>query len=137
MRITRTAWVTVLALVGTLGVGLAAQSPTPTPKATVALTGKWAMTMEMEIGSATTALVFKQEADKLTGTYTGRYGTFPLAGKVKDRAIEFVVTINAEGTESLMNFWGELNEAGDTIRGTAELGGMGQATWFAKPDKKK
>ncbi len=109
---------------------------TPDP---VGITGKWAMTMEMEVGTATTALVFKQEGEKLTGTYTGRYGTYPLAGKIDSKnQIEFVVTISAEGTETLMSFWGELATiaTGEVLRGGANLGGMGEASWLAKRDKK-
>ena len=30
----------------------------------------------MEIGNATPALVLKQAGEKLTGTYTGRYGEY-------------------------------------------------------------
>lgn len=100
------------------------------------LTGKWMMTLELEVGTSSPVLVLKQDAEKLTGTYTGRYGEYPLAGKIDGRKVEFVVTINAEGTETLMSFAGELTPAGDVLKGGAELGGMGQATWFAKREKK-
>lgn len=102
----------------------------------VNLTGKWMMTLEMTVGTSSPVLVFKQDAEKLTGTYTGRYGEFPLLGKVDGRKVEFVVTINAEGTETRMSFIGELTEAGDVLKGNAELGGMGEATWLAKREKK-
>jgi len=106
----------------------------------IGITGKWVMTLEMEVGTATTALVFKQDAEgKLEGTYTGRYGTYPLAGTVDGKKVEFVVTINAEGTETAMSFWGELSTTatGEVLRGTGNLGGMGDATWLAKRDTKK
>ena len=102
----------------------------------VNLTGKWQMTLEMEVGTASPVLVFKQDAEKLTGTYTGRYGEYALVGKVDGRKLEFVVTIIAEGTETRMSFTGELTPAGDVIKGNAELGGMGEATWLAKREKK-
>lgn len=104
--------------------------------AAIDLTGKWLMTLEMEVGTASPVLVFKQDAGKLTGTYTGRYGEYRLAGKLDGRAVEFVVTINAEGTETVMSFAGELSENGDLLKGGADLGGMGEATWLAKRDKK-
>ena len=108
-----------------------------TPEAAaVNLTGNWQMTLEMEVGTASPKLVFKQDAEKLTGTYTGRYGEYALAGKVDGRKLEFVVVINAEGTETRMSFTGELTPAGDVIKGNAELGGMGNATWLAKREKK-
>lgn len=102
----------------------------------VNLTGKWLMTLEMEVGTSSPVLVFKHEGEKLAGTYTGRYGTYPLVGKVDGQKVEFVVTINAEGTETLMNFAGELTPDGQVLKGGAELGGMGQATWLAKREKK-
>ena len=122
----------VLVLAGATAT-FAQEAPAP-----VGLTGKWVMTMEMEVGTATTALVLTQDAEKLTGTYTGRYGTYPLAGKVDGKKVEFVVTINAEGTETLMSFWGELatTSTGEVLRGGADLGGMGEAAWSAKRDKK-
>ncbi len=104
--------------------------------AAVNLTGKWQMQLEMSVGTSTPVLVFKQDAEKLTGTYTGRYGEFQLAGKVDGRKLEFVVTIIAEGTETKMSFTGEVQPAGDIIKGNAELGGMGEATWLAKREKK-
>ncbi len=102
----------------------------------VTFTGKWQMTLEMAVGTSSPVLVFKQDAEKLTGTYTGRYGEYQLVGKVDGRKLEFVVTINAEGTETRMSFTGELTPAGDVIKGNAELGGMGEATWLAKREKK-
>lgn len=102
----------------------------------VSLSGKWQMTLEMEVGTSSPVLLFKQDKEKLTGSYTGRYGEYPLVGKMDGRKLEFVVTINAEGTETVMSFTGELTPAGDVIKGNAELGGMGAATWLAKREKK-
>lgn len=120
-----------------MGAGAAASFAQKAPDAAaVNLTGKWQMTLEMEVGTASPVLVFKQDNEKLTGTYTGRYGEYALVGKVDGRKLEFVVTINAEGTETKMSFTGELTPAGDVVKGNADLGGMGQATWFAKREKK-
>jgi hypothetical protein len=104
--------------------------------AAATVTGKWMMTLEMTVGTSSPVLVFKQDNEKLTGSYTGRYGEYPLVGKIDGRKLEFVVTINAEGTETKMAFTGELTEAGDVIKGNADLGGMGEATWLAKREKK-
>lgn len=123
----------VVALVLT-GAATAAQQK---PADAVALTGKWQMTLEMEVGTSSPVLVLKHEGDKLTGTYTGRYGEYPLVGKVDGRKVEFVVTISAEGTETVMSFAGELTAADGFLRGSANLGGMGDATWLAKRDIKK
>ena len=124
----------VFAFMGTGAASLFAQKAPDA--AAVNLTGKWQMTLEMEVGTASPVLVFKQDNEKLTGTYTGRYGEYALVGKVDGRKLEFVVTINAEGTETKMSFTGELTPAGDVVKGNADLGGMGQATWLAKREKK-
>lgn len=111
---------------------VAAQAkPAPTPQ----LAGKWQVSLEMEVGTAAVVMEFKQDGEKLTGTYTGRYGAYPFVGTVKGRTLDFVVTINAEGTETKMHFIGELAATGDVIKGSANLGGMGEAGWIAKPAK--
>lgn len=97
--------------------------------------GKWQVSLEMEVGTAAVVMEFKQDGEKLTGTYTGRYGAYPFIGTMKGRTLDFVVTINAEGTETKMHFIGELAATGDVIKGTAHLGGMGEAGWIAKPAK--
>src|SRR6185436_2979018 len=118
----------VALVIAVMAAGAATAFAQKAPEA-INLTGKWQMQLEMSVGTSTPVLVFKQDAEKLTGTYTGRYGEYQLVGKVDGRKLEFVVTINAEGTETRMSFTGELTPAGDVIKGNAELGGMGEATW--------
>jgi len=127
----------VLTLGVQLSTPLAAQTPAPQdkPVPTAQVAGKWQVSLEMEVGTAAVVMVFKQDGEKLAGTYAGRYGEYPLAGTVKGRALDFVVTINAEGTETKMHFIGELDAAGSVIKGSADLGGMGEAGWIAKPAK--
>ena len=112
-----------------------AQQGKPDSKAVPDLTGKWAMTLEMSMGTGTPILDLKQENEKITGTYTGRYGTFPLEGKLKERAIEFSVTMSAEGQEVTIGFTGEVAADGQTMKGQAAMGEMGDASWTAKKAK--
>lgn len=111
-----------------------AQTPQQKP-APAKVAGTWQTTLEMEVGTANIVLTFAQEADKLTGTYAGRYGKYPLVGTVTGRQLDFVVTINAEGTETKMHFIGEVDTTGALIKGSADLGGMGEAGWIAKLQK--
>jgi hypothetical protein len=136
----RTCSVIVVALA--LAVGLAARVPAqgkpeqkPDSKATQTVAGKWAMTLEMSMGTGTPTLDLKQDGEKITGTYTGRYGTFDLQGSVKERAIQFSFTMSAEGQSVTMSFTGEIAQDGQTMKGTAVLGEMGDATWTAKREK--
>jgi len=127
----------LLALGVPMAPDVSAQTPTPQdkPVSTAQVAGKWQVSLEMEVGTSSVVMVFKQDGEKLAGSYTGRYGEYPLAGTVKGRALDFVVTINAEGTETKMHFTGELDAAGTVIKGAADLGGMGQAGWIAKIQK--
>jgi hypothetical protein len=110
----------------------AAQDP-PKPAPPTTVTGKWTMSMDIEnMGAATTALEFKQDGEKLTGTYTGRYGAFKLEGTLEARKIAFTVYLVAEGQESTMYFEGEVAEDVATMRGQGSIEGMGAVAWSAK-----
>ena len=116
------------------------QTPTPTPQKTPApapsIVGKWAATLEAETITATPALEFFQQGDKRTGTYEStRYGKFPFTWTLKGTALEFAFTMSVEGTDVQMAFKGEVAPDFKLIKGTAELAGLGSATWTAKPVK--
>ena len=117
------------------GLVLSAQTPTPAPTKAINIAGKWTMTLDLSIGQATPALDLKQDGEKITGTYTGRYGTFPLKGTLKERALEFSVQMNAEGQDVTMSFSGEVAADAQSMKGQASIEGLGDATWTAKRDK--
>jgi hypothetical protein len=107
------------------------QAP-PDKKSVPNVAGKWIMTLEMSMGTATPALDLKQDGAKITGTYTGRYGTFALEGSLKNRTIVFSFTMDAEGQSVTMSFEGEVSADAQSMNGTASLGEMGDATWSAR-----
>jgi hypothetical protein len=113
-------------------------SPSPSPSSTPALslTGPWAMTLETQMFNATPALDLVQQGEKITGTYEGRYGKSQLTGTLKNRILEFSFTMNAEGTDVVMKFSGEVSADFKSIKGDVDLGGMGEGTWSAVPRKK-
>jgi hypothetical protein len=126
-----------LTLATSAAVGGTQQPPPQDPKPAAALTGTWIMSMEIEnMGPATVELAFKQEGEKITGTYTGRYGTFPLEGALKERAIEFTVLLRTDAGDSYMYFAGEMAEDGKSLWGTGEIEGLGGVSWSAKPKPK-
>ena len=132
---------TVLAAVFCVSVH-AQQAPPPAPpkdqapaQSVPSLTGKWAMAVNMTMGISRPALTLKQEGQKLTGTYAGRYGTFPIEGTLKGRAIELFLTMNVEGEKVEMSFVGEVAADGQSMRGDADLGQAGDATWTAAREK--
>jgi hypothetical protein len=121
-----------LVVVGAVTLVAAQEAPKTAPPS---IAGKWALTLVTENFTATTALELKQEGEKITGTYTGRYGSFPLEGTLKGRALEFAFTMNADGTPTAMSFAGEVAADGQTMKGKATLGEMGEATWTAARPK--
>jgi uncharacterized protein with FMN-binding domain len=92
--------------------------------------GKWNAAMQLESITGHPVLTFKQDGEKLTGTYEGHYGAFDLKGTVKDKKIEFTVTMLAEGSQTQGYFAGTVE--GDSIRGTVEFEGAGEGTWTAE-----
>ena len=110
------------------------EKPAPAP-AVPSLTGKWAMAVNMTMGISRPALTLKQGGETLTGTYAGRYGTFPIEGTLKGRKIELFLTMNVEGEKVEMSFVGEVAADGQSMRGDADLGQAGDATWTAAREK--
>jgi hypothetical protein len=104
------------------------------PKA-LNIAGKWSMALDMSIGQATPALVFKQDGETLTGTYTGRYGTFEFKGTLKERALNFSFQMDTDGGTTTMTFAGEVSPDAQAMKGTGSIEGLGDVTWTAKRDK--
>jgi hypothetical protein len=123
------------ALVLAPGVAARAQqekAPPPPPP----VTGKWTMSLQMSQGTATPTLELKQEGEKITGSYTGRYGSYALQGTRKGRAIEFAFAMGAAGEEIRLTFKGEIAADAQTMKGTAFMGEeLGEAAWTARREK--
>ena len=52
-------------------------------------------------------------------------------GTVKDNKIEFTLKVDAQGQALTIKYAGTIEKDG-TMKGTAELGELGSATWTAK-----
>ena len=95
------------------------------------LTGAWTMSLQLDTISATPALAFKQDGEKLTGDYVSQqYGKFPLAGTVKGSGVTFAVTLNIEGNSITSTYTGTVQSDG-TIKGSVDVGGMMSGTFTA------
>src|SRR4029078_8940499 len=77
--------------------------------------GKWNVTLQLESITGHPVILLKQDGEKLTGTYEGRYGQSDLKGSIKEKEIEFSVTFVAEGMQTQGVFAGKVN--GDTMGG--------------------
>jgi len=110
-----------------------ADAPAPAPAAAggINITGDWTFMVETGQGSGSPSFSFKQDGEKLTGTYKGQFGEAPLTGTVKGADIKFVMKISAQGQEMTITYSGKI-ENKDSMKGTAALGELGEATWTAK-----
>jgi hypothetical protein len=93
------------------------------------IAGLWQFTVQLEMGTGSPVVTFKQDGDKLTGTYEGRYGKSNLEGTVKENDVSFTVTIVAEGTTVSGIFTGTFDA--DKMKGDVQYEGAGGGTWTA------
>src|SRR5262245_66303207 len=92
------------------------------------VSGNWKLTLETPNGAANPSLVLKQDGEKLTGTYKGRFGEAPLEGSIKAKEIKFTVKVNAQGQEFKLEYAGTVE--GDTMKGKVKFGEkIGRASW--------
>jgi hypothetical protein len=92
------------------------------------VSGKGTFQVETDAGSGSPTFVLKQTGEKLTGTYTGLFGTAELTGTVKGDDIEFSFEAEAEGQKLKVVYKGKIESDGK-MKGSADLGGMGSGTW--------
>jgi hypothetical protein len=108
-------------------VGLALATALTVEPAKVA--GVWKFTVELEVGTGHPTVTLKQDGEKVSGTYDGRYGASPLEGTIKDNKIEFTVSMTAEGTAVSGVFAGIVEPEG--MSGSVQFEGAGDGTWTA------
>ena len=92
------------------------------------VTGNWQFTVETEQGSGSPSFVFKQDGEKLTGTYEGLFGKANIAGTVKGNDIDFTIPVEYENRKMTVHYRGRI-ESDTTMKGDVELPGLGKGTW--------
>ena len=95
------------------------------------ISGVWVFQVETSAGAGSPTFTFKQDGEKLTGQYKGAFGEAPLTGTVKTHKVDFVIKVEAQGQQMTLTYTGTVEKDG-TMKGTAELGEVGSATWTAK-----
>ena len=95
--------------------------------------GKWNVSLQLESISGHPVILLKQDGEKLTGTYEGRYGPSDLKGSIKEKDIEFTVSFVAEGMQTQGVFAGKVD--GDSMGGEVSFEGAGDGTWSAERAK--
>lgn len=98
--------------------------------ANVEVTGKWNFAVETPAGSGSPKFEFKQDGEKLAGTYEGQLGQAKLTGTVKDNKIEFKFSVEM----GEVTYSGEILEDG-TLRGKVMLGDFNGTFTGKRADK--
>jgi autotransporter translocation and assembly factor TamB len=112
--------------------GAASAAPAPVASSAtnqVDVTGNWDGEVQTEQGSGNPAFTFKQEGEKLTGTYKGLLGESALTGTVKGDKIEFAFKVSGQ-VEGTVTYTGTTD--GKTMKGKVSLAGLGEGTFTAK-----
>jgi len=99
------------------------------PKA-VDITGAWEMTVETPQGTMVITANFKQDGEVLTGTHVSEMGEAPLKGTVKGADVEYTLTLDMGGQQ--MSIVHKAKVDGDTMKGSADIEGMGTIAFTAK-----
>jgi hypothetical protein len=94
------------------------------------ISGNWEFSVDTAAGSGSPSFVFKQDGEKLTGTYTGLFGKADLTGTVKGDQIEFKFDFSYSGQSGVAHYTGTV-ESPKKMKGKVEIGDLGEGTWTA------
>jgi hypothetical protein len=93
--------------------------------------GAWALTVETAQGTGTPSVIFKQDGEKVTGTYSSQiFGEQQVTGTIKGNAITFSFTGSVEGTAIAVTYSGTVEK--DTMKGKVTLGDLGEGTFTGR-----
>jgi hypothetical protein len=109
----------------------AAPPPPPAPAAkTTDVTGTWELNVESPMGSRASDAIFTQTGEALGGKMVSPRGEVPLTGTIKGDAVNFSITVNAQGQTLQIDYTGTVT--GDTMSGTVVFGSFGDGKWTGK-----
>ena len=94
------------------------------------VTGNWKFEVQTDGGGGSPSFALKQNGEKLTGTYTGLFGTLPVNGSVKGDAIEIELDVTYEGTKGKVRYSGKI-ESAQKMSGKVVFENLGSGTFTA------
>ena len=93
--------------------------------------GDWNVTITSPQGTNTVRVTFKQDGEKVSGTFKGQAGELPFeGGSLTGDDLKFAFTIPVQGMQLEITMTGKV--AGDSIEGKAQFGGFAEGDWSAK-----
>lgn len=99
-------------------------------KSMMDVSGSWALLVETGAGSVTPSVTFKQDGEKLTGTYVGQFGESAVEGTVKGAEISFGLDVNLQGSSIRVVYSGTVEK--DAMKGTVRFGELGEGTFSGR-----
>ena len=103
--------------------------PPPAAKATD-VSGTWELNVESPMGSRASDAIFTQTGETLGGKMVSPRGEVPLTGTIKGDAVNFSITVNAQGQTLQIDYTGTVT--GDAMSGTVVFGSFGDGKWTGK-----
>jgi len=95
------------------------------------ISGTWKFSVDLEDGShGDPTFVFKQEGDKLTGTYSGPLGEYKVTGAVTGAKAVFGFDFTIDGEASKATYTGNI-ESSTKMTGTVEFRNGPRGKWTA------
>ena len=94
------------------------------------ISGSWEAQVETSAGSGSPSFVFKQEREKLTGSYSGALGQAQLTGSVKGDAVEFSFDVSPQGDKVKVVYKGTIKSP-KSMAGSLVVESLAEGTWTA------
>ena len=95
------------------------------------VSGKWRFQVEINQGTGTPEFDLKQEGERLTGTYTGLFGTQPITGSVKGNQLSMTIEGDYDGQTIVSTYKGKITGF-NSMEGIVNFNEQIEATWTAK-----
>lgn len=95
------------------------------------VSGKWRFQVETNQGTGTPEFDLKQEGERLTGTYTGLFGTQPITGEVKGNQLSITIEGDYNGQTIVSTYKGKITGF-NSMEGIVNFNEQIEATWTAK-----
>jgi hypothetical protein len=97
----------------------------------VNVSGQWQFQVKAPVGSGEAAFTLRQDAEKITGHYSGPLGDADVSGSITGQKIVLSVTHEKSGKRMQETFAGTIENA-NSITGTLTQQYMGDGTFTAK-----
>jgi len=95
------------------------------------IAGTWSLTANTPQGAQTMTMTVTQTGESFTGNMSGEMGSLPVAdGQITGQSVTWSITIQMGGQSMTVSFRGDVE--GTRMRGTAELGAFGNASFTAE-----